>query len=334
MMEVQVNSGVLAFGMSITAGQSAANTVNQWVNRFAAYVGGPVTNLAIGGSGLPSMVQQAYANVPYGTARTQIGLVDGPLNDVRQAGAACLKSVKPAYDALIATLFGSGGYFRGAAWGAPDVVRGGGVWSSLPASYGGRSNFFSPNTPMQTVDPLACITFSFNKPVVALHGFASETDDWLDMEIEIDGAPWGVTEWAGKARPGAGKQAVATIIDGLGAGSHTIKVKPPASGIPAGKRCVIDGIQCPMMAAPVILGTVPNIPNWAAYGAIGTWADAQACNDIIEQVARDWAARGFPVDVAVVGGQPYDYVADGIHRTDRGHLNWALDYLSAIRIKP
>lgn len=333
MIEVQMNTGVMAFGMSITDGQQAANAANYWVNRFSQFIGGSVTNLAVGGSGLQSMVQQAYANVPYGTSRSQNGLIDGPLNDVRQAGAACLPSVKPAYDALIATLFSAGGYFRGAAWPSPSVVRSG-VWSSLPASYGGRSNKFPPNTPMQTFDPLASITFLFDGPVVALHGFASETDDWLDMEIEIDGSPWGITRWANSARPGTGKQAVATVIDGLGAGSHTVKVKAPAAGIPVGHRCVVDGIQCPTMAAPVILGTVPNIPNWAYSGAIGTWADAQACNAIINQVAAQWTARGYPVGVAVVGGQPYDYAADGVHRTDRGHLNWALDYLSSVRIKP
>lgn len=332
-MEVQLNCGVQAFGMSITAGQAAANTPNYWVNRFAQYVGGTVENRAIGGTGLPSMVAQAHSYCPY-SGRTKIGLVDGPLNDVRQAGVACLQSVKPAYDALISSLFS--GYFRGAAWPSPNVVRSG-TWTMLGNGYGGRSCFFPPNAPMYTTDPTASITFQFTGPIVAIHGFASETDDWLDVDIEIDGAPWGSTQWARKARPGAGKQAVATVIDGLSLGAHTIKVKPPVSGIPVGYKVVIDGIQCPLMAAPVLLGSVTNIPDWGQYGAIGSWLIAQDCNVLIKQVANEWRGRGYPVeyvDLTDFVDPSRDYSSDNIHPTDRGHLNWALGYLSHIRIKP
>lgn len=333
-MEVHLNCGVQAFGMSITLGQASLNAPNYWVNRYAQYVGGTVENRAVSGTGLPSMVAQANAYAPYGT-RIKIGLIDGPLNDVRQTASACLPSLKPAYDAMLSSLFS--GYFRGAAWPAPSVVRSG-AWSSLGAGYGGRSCFFPSNAPMQTVDPSASVTFQFAGPVVAVHGFASETDDWLDMDIEIDGVPWGQTGWAFNARPGAGKQAVATIIDGLGAGTHTVKVKAPAAGIPAGHRCVIDGIQTPMMASPVFLGSVPNIGSWTAFGSIGSWPDAQACNAIIEQVAGEWRSRGYPVEFADLT----DFIdpvrdfagGDGVHPPDRGHLNWALGYLAVTRVKP
>lgn len=277
-VELKVNSGVQAFGMSITTGALANNAPNYWVNRFAQFIGGPVENRAISGTGLPSMVAQSNSYSPYGD-RTKIGLIDGPLNDVRQAAAACLGSVKPAYDAMISNMFS--GYYRGAAWPAPAVTRTG-SWSPL-SGFGGRSTFFAPNTPIQTTDPAASVAIQFTGPVVCVHGFASETDDWLDWDIEIDGAYWGATDWAFKARPGAGKQPVAMAID-VGAGSHTIKLSPPVGGIPSGHRLVLDGIQCPLMAPPVLLGSVPDIANWAGYGAIGTWADAQSCNAIIEQV--------------------------------------------------
>ncbi|MHC2481549.1 hypothetical protein [Rhizobium leguminosarum] len=328
MVEVQLNQGVQAFGMSVTLGVASLNAANYWVNRYAQFVGGAVENRAISGTGLPSMVAQANAYAPY-SGRTRTGLVDGPLNDVRQAASACLPSIKPAYDALISTLFS--GSFRGASWPAP-VVRAG-VWSNLGTSYGGRSCFFPPNAPMQTTDPTASITFQFTGPIVCLHGFASETDDWLDLDIEIDGVLWGSTDWTFKARPGAGKQAVASVIDGLSAGAHTIKVKAPAAGIPSGHKCVIDGIQCPLIAAPVLLGSVPDIPDWTALGSIGTWADAQDCNAIIEQVANEWAARGYPVGYVTVENIRA-WNADGVHPVDRGHLNWALCYLAGTRIKP
>nr|QIG67161.1 hypothetical protein EVB34_056 [Rhizobium phage RHph_TM26] len=325
---VAANSGVMAFGMSITTGALSLNTVNEWVNRFGQFIGGPVSNYAIGGTGLPSMASQANLYAPYG-GRTQVAVVDGPLNDVRQAGPGCLPSIKPALDSMLSVLFS--GYFRGAAWPAPNVVRAG-AWSSLGTSFGGRSPYFSSNSPMQTVDPNASITFQFSGDTVFLHGFASETDDWLDMDIEIDGVPRGSTDWAFTARPGAGKQAVAAAFDGCGAGAHTIKVKAP-SVIPAGRKCVIDGIQTPNKAAPLLLGGVPNIPNWAAYGATGTWADAQACNAIIEQVAGEWEARGYPV-----GYVPIENIRswnpDGVHPVDRGHLNWTLCYFGGIVIGP
>lgn len=325
-----MNCGVQAFGMSITAGALAVNSVNYWVNRYAQFVGGAVENRAIGGSGLPSMVAQSNAYAPYGN-RTKIGLVDGPLNDIRQDAGACLPSVKPAYDALLSNLFS--GMFRGVAWS--NVTRTG-TWNTLGSSFGGRSCFFNIN-PMYTTDPTASVTFSFGSDFVLLHGFASETDDWLDWDIEIDGVHWGSTDWTFKASPGAGKQSVALAIDGLGVAPHTLKLTPPTSGIPVGKRCVIDGIQVPMMVNPVFLGSIPNIANWPQYGAIGTWIDAQACNVIVEQVALEWRLRGFPVqyvDLTAFMDPMRDYSADGIHPTDRGHLNWALGYLSNTRITP
>jgi hypothetical protein len=91
------------------------------------------------------------------------------------------------------------------------------------------------------------------------------------------------------------------------------------------------------MASPVLLGSVPNIGSWSALASIGTWADAQACNAIIEQVSVEWQARGYPVgfaDLTTFMDPARDYSSDGVHPTDRGHLNWALGYLAATRIKP
>lgn len=329
---VLMNQGTQAFGMSITLGQNSLNVPNYWVNRFTQYLGGSVENRAISGTGLPSMAAQVNAFAPYG-GRTKIAVADGPLNDIRQAGAAALPSVKIAYDSIVSSLFS--GYFRGAAWPAPAVVRTG-VWSHLGTSYGGRSCFFS-NDPLYTTDPSASVTFQFSGPVVVVHGFATESTSWLDLDIEVDGVAWGSTTWSGKARPGAGTQAVATVIDGLGAGLHTIKLKPPVTGIPAGKACVVDGIQCPIFTGPVFLGSVPNIADWTAFGSIGTWTDAQACNLIIEQVCNEWRSRGFPVafvDLTTFIDPARDFSSDGVHPTDRGHLNWALAYLSQARISP
>lgn len=332
-VEILMNQGVQAFGMSITTGSLAVNSVNYWVNRLNAYIGGTAENRAIGGTGFPSMVSQAYTYMPYG-GRTKLVVIDGPLNDVRQANTGVLPSVKPALDAMLSTAFG--GYIRGAAWPAPNVVRTG-TWNNLSTTYRGRSNFFS-QTPMYTSDPDASITFQFTGPVVALHGFASEMDDWLDVEIEIDGEYWGTTNWAGTARPGAGKQAVATVIDGLDNTAHTLVVRPPSTGIPVGHYCVVDCIQCPYSGnAPAIVGGIPDIKDWTAYGSVGTWETAQSVNEIIKQVVDEWKDRGYCVSYADVPdfvAKNRDYTSDGVHPTDRGHLNWALAYLSQVRIKP
>jgi hypothetical protein len=326
-VEVHLNSGVVAFGMSITTGASALNAANYWVNRFAAFVGGAVENRAVGGSGLPSMASIANGTAPY-SGRTKIGLIDGPLNDVRQDGAACLPSVKPSLDAMVSSLFS--GYFRGPAWPSPVVKTG--AWANADASYTGRSRFFS-QAPMFTTDPSVSIEIPFTGPIVCVHGFASETASLGDWDIEVDGIPWGHTEWSGVAQPGGDKQNVATVVDGLSAGTHVIRLTPRGTA----PRWVLDGIQCPIMAAPVSMGTIPNIANWPQYGAIGTWSDAQACNVIIAQVVDEWRVRNYPVALADVANfiEPTrDFTSDGIHPTDRGHLNWCLAYLSSIRIKP
>lgn len=333
MIEVAYGSGVQAFGMSITNGASATSSVHHWVNRYGSYIGGTIENRAIGGTGLASMAEQANKYATNG-GRTKIGLIDGPLNDVKQSAAAALPSVEPAYNALISTLFT--GYSRPAS-SVADVVRTG-TWSALASGYGGRARFWAGHSPMFTTDPAATMEFAFSGPVVVVHGFASETDDWLDMEIEIDGSPWGVTDWEFKARPGlTGKQSAATVIDGLLGGPHTIKIKPPAAGIPSGHSCVVDCFNCPATANPVLLGSIPNIANWAANGSTGTWSDAQVCNDTIEQMAGDWAWRGFPVefvDLTSFIDPARDFSVDGVHPNNVGQLNWGLGYLASTRLKP
>jgi hypothetical protein len=327
-VSVQLNSGVMAFGMSITMGAGSLNVPNYWVNRFAAFVGGSVENRAVSGTGLPSMASQTNIFCPYG-GRTKIGLIDGPLNDVRQDGAACLPSIKPGLDAMISNLFS--GYFRGAAWPTPVVITG--TWSEVDPLIGGRSRFFN-KAPMYTADPAASFEVTFTGPIVCIHGFASEGLDWGDWDIAVDGVSHGHTEWAGVGSPGSGRQCVATVVSGLSTGSHTIRLTPRGTA----DRWALDGIQCPILAAPVLLGSVPNIANWAFGGAIGTWADAQAVNLVIHQVADEWAARGYPVgfaDVAAFIDPARDFTGgDGVHPPDRGHLNWSLGNLSSIRIRP
>lgn len=332
-VEVQMNKGVQAFGMSITAGSLAANEVNYWVNRVAAFIGGPVDNKAIGGTGFPSMVQQIHTYTGYGsTPRSKLVVIDGPLNDVRQVGPAALRTTVPSLDAMLSTAFA--GYMRSASQTSSQVVRTG-SWLSLGSTYGGRScaPCFGGLSPMCSSDPNASITFSFVGPIVALHGFLSETDDWKDMKICIDDVEWGSTEWAGKARSGTGKQAAALVIGGLGDGAHTLKVshKDGETG-----TIVVDCIQAPYRPgiAPVMLGTIPNIPNWPQYGAIGTWDDAVEVNEAIISVAERWHGYGFPVADVEITSEAYDYSPDGIHRTDRGHLNWAMNYLGRMRVTP
>jgi hypothetical protein len=139
----QLNLGIQAFGMSITLGAAALNAPNYWVTRYAQFVGGAVENRAVSGSGLPTMVYQGECLRTLQRAHQDSVSLDGPLNDVRQAGAAMLPSVKPALDALISSLFS--GYFRGAAWpcpGCPHRERGP-IWA--PAM--GADPAFSPRTP-------------------------------------------------------------------------------------------------------------------------------------------------------------------------------------------
>lgn len=328
-VEVQMNKGIMALGMSITAGQLAVNSVNFWVNRVGAFIGGTISNLAVGGSGLKSMAQVGYGNIPYAN-RQQLLVADGPLNDIRAAGANALPSIEPALDAILGAAFE--GYWRGAAWSSPQVVKTG-TWTSLGASYGGRSCYsgFGSLAPMYSTDPAASITFQTSGPVTVVHGFLTETNDWQDMAIDVDGVYWGTTEFQGKARPGYGKQPGALVIDGLSSGTHTVKLYPANPG-----TVVVDGVGVPILTgiAPAILGTIPNIPNWAQYGSIGTWADAQLANDIIRGVVDKWRGYGLDIGCAEILLQPYDFDADGIHTTDRGQLNWSIPYLSEIHITP
>lgn len=331
-VEVRMNQGVQAFGMSITLGLLASSEVNYWVNRLAQFIGGPVDNKAIGGTGFPSMVLQSNQFSPYSPQRTKLVVIDGPLNDVRQVGPAAIPITGPSLDAMLSNAFC--GYMRSASHTATQVTRYG-SWQSLGSSYGGRSccPSFGGLSPMYTNDPNAYINFAFSGPVVALHGFMPEAHDWADLAICIDGNDWGCTEWEGKARAGANKQSVALVIDELGDGQHTLKVsrKTGCTG-PA----VVDCIQTPNRSGtpPVLLGLVPDIKDWTYGGAIGTWDDAQEVNDIISAVADRWYGYGYPIADVEILLNDYDFAPDGVHLTDRGQLNWALPYMGRIHVTP
>lgn len=326
-VNVKINSGLQVFGHSIAAGANATSSSLSYASRVGALIGGTVDNKAVGGSGGKGVTQQGYTYLPYGT-RSRPVLWDGALNDVRRGGANAPDHVEKALDAFIATAFTGGA--RPASHS--QVVRTG-AWTALGSSWGGRA-FPLGGTPMYTNDINATMSMTFTAPTVAVHAYITNgtTGYYQDLSVTIDGVEH-ICGLFGKAIEQAA--AAACVYHGLGAGSHTITIRPTNNLA----WTVVDTISFPTPVdfAPLLVGEVGYISNWATYGAIGTLADAEATNVRIRSVVDRWRADGFPV-AYVETNTGYlasrDDATDGIHPHNSGMANYAIPFMNAIRVNP
>lgn len=333
-VNLKYGAGVQGFGNSIPAGGNAPAGAG-YLNRMVGFLGGALDNKAVSGTGIQSITQQGYSFHNYGS-RSPLVTWDGPLNDIRRYGNAALPAIKPAIDAFLSSAFA--GMARPASY--PQVIKTG-AWAPLGNSYGGKAFKFSA-TPMYTQDPNAAASLSFNGDRIAVHSYMTEgASIYQDFDVLIDGNPYDV-EFAGLALPGEKYCGAAKMFRGLGSGAHTITVKPKTPG-----NTVLDSFIVPIVSgfAPVLLGHIPDIANWAAFSSVLSndpnspnygGIVCAAVNEIIDQVAFEWASDGFPVVSVPINeflSKATDY-DDGVHPTNIGHLNYARGYLSKVHIVP
>ncbi|RFB97850.1 hypothetical protein B5K08_05950 [Rhizobium leguminosarum bv. trifolii] len=99
------------------------------------------------------------------------------------------------------------------------------------------------------------LSLTFTADQIAVRSYLAENSTggtlYQDLDIEIDGLPVGVFDFAGHALPRERSCGAAKVFRFLGPGSHTITVKPTASG----SYAVVDSFIVPITAgfAPVIM---------------------------------------------------------------------------------
>lgn len=331
MIPVEVNYGtsVQSFGNSIPANYQIPEILASWL-------GGVADKKAIPNTGVKIINLYGYQYLPYGS-RSSLVTWDGPLNDLRRHGAAALPCIAPALNAFISCAFMGGsraashpGVTRTGAWTALDVNHNGyGLIASRP--HGGLS-LPCGSQPMRTTDATATASFTFTGSRVAVHAFGSENsggnDLYKNLKVAIDGACH-VFEVEGKALPGEATCSAAKVFRGLGAGTHTITVTPCTGG----NFTAFDSFVFPQPEgfAPVILAHAPYLLDWlnATPGLI------DAANAIIDEVAAEWVADGFPVAVARTNDfyEPVRDSAEGIHPDAHGRRNYALSQMAVVRVK-
>lgn len=333
---VTYGNGLQVFGNSIAAGANAS-VGGGYANRVASWVGGTLDNKAVGGTGVRSITEQGNLYLPYGS-RSKLVIWDGPLNDIRTAAAGALACIAPSMNAFLSSAFMGGA--RGASHS--QVIKTG-VWTAF-SDYGGRAyKIGSGNTPMQSADPTATLTFvTPATKTVSVHSFLTEATGTLrDLEIDIDGDCYSL-ELGGKARLADVACGAALFVHDLDEVPHTVTIRACS----AGTKTVVDCIGWPYIPgmAPVLLGNIPYLKIWNAFTSVlnndpaspnyGP-AIADQANAIINGVADDWKSAGFPVasvDVNCHYNPATDCDTDGVHPHTIGMLNYGIPYMSKIHV--
>lgn len=329
-VDVSYGSSVLSFGNSIPTNYGVQEILTAWL-------GGSLEKRGIPDAGIKRINLCGYQHLPYGT-RSSLVTWDGHLNDVRRHGAAALPCIAPALNAFLSCAFMGGA--RTATH--PSVVKTG-SWTTLDANHNGFGaaasrphgtlNRPAANSAIRTSDASATASFTFTGPRVAVHAFGTENSGgnelYKNLNVTIDGVTH-LFEVEDKALPGEVSCPIAMMFRDLGPGYHTITVSP----VDGGNYTAFDAFGYPQPAgfAPVVLAHAPYMLNW--LNATPELIDAS--NAIVDQVAEEWAADGFPVSVARTNDfyvPSRDAGRDGLHPSTNGRKNYALAQIAAIRVK-
>lgn len=301
-------SGILSFGDSFTVGSNATSNYG-YAQMLAAYVGGPASNYGAGSSLTTYSTAKGFAYLPVGYRRQLVTYMAG-LNNIRGGGAAAIPCIEGDLRAFIAASL------LATAVPASSLPKTG-SWSALASDWGGKS-YALGGTAMFTSDINATMRYNFYGDNMVVGAYrTSGVGHYQDFEIEIDGGAPILFSLLGLTNKTATYDA--KVISGLGVGRHTAIFRP-INSIPHTVIDYVGTLVAPGSQAPVLIGKIPYLLNWAQYNSIATQAIADDANAVIESVAAEFS--GYDVQVVEVNDF-YDYStncsSDGIHPTSAGH---------------
>lgn len=307
-MDVVKTSGLSAFGDSFTVGYNATNN-NGYAQQLAAYIEGPYANYGVGSSTSTVSAKNGLANLQLN--RTIPATWMAGLNDIRGTGLASLSKLENNLRAFLCAAF-----LKTAI--PASLMTKSGSWTDFTASQGGKALALGGRG-QYTNDINAYLETTFEGDNVVIGAFMTSGTapyTYQDLEILIDGQSVGLFNCLGETNENISHGA--KVINGLGSGTHTIRIKP----VTATNYSVIDYVGTLSNQSPVLVSEIPYLLNWSQYNSVATKAICDEANILINNVVNEFS--GYNVDIVKVNDF-YDALgagqcsSDGIHPTSLGH---------------
>lgn len=306
-MNIKIGNGLDSFGDSFTAGYNATN-LNGYAPQLSQVVKGTFRNFGVGSSLSELSTINAYQHLP--NNRSQIVTWMAGLNDIRTGGINVLNKIEGNLRAFIASCF------LDEICPASLMTRVG-TWTNLPNVYGGKS-YYVGGSPLYTSGNInASLSWDFEGDNVVIGAYRTNgtTGFYQNLLISIDNQTPIEFELLGKTDEQISFDA--KVIDGLGAGSHNIKITPKN----ANQFTTVDFVgTLKKDNPPVFISEIPYLLNWAQFGSIANKQICDAANVVINNVVNEFSQ--FPIALVKVNDF-YDFTtmasSDGLHPNTEGH---------------
>lgn len=312
MLFAEHDFGLITLGDSNTLGQGASTPPHCYANRLAAYLGGPLVNLAVSGQGTTVAARSALGTV--GRRRAVMTCFAG-LNDLRRNGVASKAKIVGNIRAIICAAFTANSYSAGS-------LKRAGTWQPLDPSVGGRGCVLGPGA-VYTNDTGAVAEFEIAGGDAVIGGMATNNDPTVsssqsrDLLVSVDGG-------ATRSLPimGATDEAysyTAHTVSGSPSGLHRVRITPSTS-LP---WSIIDyvGVLNAFGQGPLLIGHIPYVTNWASVGPYMTKAVVDEVNSALDAVVAEFPQ--LPVEIVRTNdafNAADSCVSDGVHWSDSMHF--------------
>lgn len=308
MKQVFSGASLSAFGDSFTMGYNATS-MNGYAQRFAAFIGGSLSNYGLGSSLSTYSAKKGLEVLPEGYRRQVVTWMAG-LNDIRGGGAAAIPKIQGNLRAFLAACFLDDCL-------PASALRKTGTWYNLSNSYGGKSYYAGGNAVNTYSNINAALEYDFygDNCVIFAYRTNGTTGYYQDLSVSVDGGTPQTFALFGQTNEQVSHDAF--VISGLGEGPHTLKIMPTTTAA----HTVVDAVgTLKDHGSPVLVSHIPYLLNWAQYSSIATQAICDSANAAIDDVVAEFA--GYSVEIVPVNDF-YDPAtgcsSDGIHPTDFGH---------------
>lgn len=306
-MEINIGSGLHAFGDSFTVGFNATSNIG-YARLLANVIGGAFTNRGVGSSMSTTSARLSRQHL-LPSRNTPVSFMAG-LNDIRQGGLNAIPKLQGNLRSFLTDCFLS------QVIPASQMVRVG-SWTALPNSYGGKA-YYNGGTPLfcsGNINASLEWTFSGDNVVIGAYRTNGTTGNYRDLNISIDGGAPVEFELHGNTNEIVTFDTM--IISGLSAGTHTVKITPTTTQT----HTTVDYVgTLSKDMPPVLVSEIPHLLNWAQYSSIATLPICNEANLAIDAILSEFAE--YPVQ-KVLTNSFYDEQtmcsSDGIHPTTAGH---------------
>lgn len=302
---------LVAYGDSYVSAGTAPQPETQYLPRVAKRLNMPLDNRGVGASEAVDVVGQMLQGAPWVPGTRAVVVVDIPINNVRFYGlaAGALQAFRDSVLLMLKLLTSS---VKREQSHASVVFSAGWIdGNALPNMSGGTAAF------TETPGAYADITFTGDSiTVLSLRYRQGSAGGTIELVNPVGGAVYSEHSGTGglPATSTEGYHQLPLELSGLGAGSHTVRVRKKVGDASA---IWLDGYLLPGITPPPVF-LMKGVPlDWTQPTNVnGSNAILEAYNDALEEVAAPFPSVAV-VDTPAVTG----FAKGGIYSGDTVHLN-------------